>query len=54
VRAEFRIAAPRSAAELDAQVELVWGLHAAIFYLGVRKSEFDLSQLQSVQFEFEK
>ncbi|WP_423200400.1 HTH tetR-type domain-containing protein [Cupriavidus sp. H19C3] len=37
VRAEFDIPAPRDAAETDAEIELIWGLHAAIFYIGVRK-----------------
>lgn len=37
LRAEFGVPTPRSAAELEADIELVWGLHAGIFYLGVRK-----------------
>ena len=37
VRHAFRIPGPCSPAELDAEAELVWSLHAAIFYLGVRK-----------------
>ncbi|MBU6270673.1 MAG: TetR/AcrR family transcriptional regulator [Betaproteobacteria bacterium] len=41
VRHAFDIPAPRDAAMLDAEVELVWSLHAAIFYLGVRKWIFD-------------
>jgi AcrR family transcriptional regulator len=37
IRAAFDIADPASGADLDAEVELVWSLHASIFYLGVRK-----------------
>ena len=42
VRAEFDIPEPRSAAELDAEIEMIWSLHAAIFYLGVRKWVYGL------------
>lgn len=37
VRHEFGIADPASSAELEQQIELVWALHASIFYIGVRK-----------------
>lgn len=37
VRKAFDIAEPETPEVLDAEVELVWGLHASIFYLGVRK-----------------
>lgn len=37
VRHAFGISEPIDADVLDAEVELVWGLHASIFYLGVRK-----------------
>jgi AcrR family transcriptional regulator len=37
VRAEFGIPAPRDAAETEAEIEMIWSLHAAIFYIGVRK-----------------
>lgn len=37
LRREYGIPAPATPAELETQVELVWGLHASIFYLGVRK-----------------
>lgn len=37
LRHAFGIAAPRSAAELETEIELIWALHASIFYLGVRK-----------------
>lgn len=37
LRAELKLDEPRDKAELDAEVEMIWSLHAAIFYLGVRK-----------------
>jgi AcrR family transcriptional regulator len=37
VRHTYGISEPSSNEVLDAEVELVWGLHASIFYLGVRK-----------------
>ncbi|WP_176400660.1 MULTISPECIES: TetR/AcrR family transcriptional regulator [Pigmentiphaga] len=37
VRHEYSIPEPRTAAELESEIELVWALHASIFYLGVRK-----------------
>src|SRR5262245_19931908 len=37
VRHEFGVAEPRHPVELETEIELVWGLHASIFYLGVRK-----------------
>ena len=37
IRYAYGISEPRNAAELEAEIELVWGLHASIFYLGVRK-----------------
>ncbi|MGN5476617.1 TetR/AcrR family transcriptional regulator [Cupriavidus basilensis] len=37
VREESGIPAPRDAAETEAEIEMVWSLHAAIFYVGVRK-----------------
>lgn len=37
VREAYGIAAPRNAAETEAEIEMIWGLHAAIFYIGVRK-----------------
>ncbi|MCY0854637.1 TetR/AcrR family transcriptional regulator [Cupriavidus sp. D39] len=42
VRAAYGIPEPRNAAELEAEVEMIWGLHAAIFYLGVRKWVYGL------------
>ncbi len=29
--------APRKAEEIEAEIEMIWSLHAAIFYIGVRK-----------------
>lgn len=37
VRHESGIAEPGSPAELEQEIELVWALHASIFYVGVRK-----------------
>ncbi|MFN7042592.1 MAG: TetR/AcrR family transcriptional regulator [Acidovorax temperans] len=37
VRHAFGISEPANSEIFDAEVELVWGLHASIFYLGVRK-----------------
>ncbi|WER47501.1 TetR/AcrR family transcriptional regulator [Cupriavidus sp. WKF15] len=37
VREEFGIPAPRDAAQTEAEIEMIWSLHAAIFYIGVRK-----------------
>lgn len=42
VRAEFGIDEPRSEAEQEAEIEMIWSLHAAIFYLGVRKWVYGL------------
>lgn len=37
VRDAFGIEAPRKAEETEAEIEMIWSLHAAIFYIGVRK-----------------
>ncbi len=37
LRAEFGVDEPRDRAEVEAEIEMIWSLHAAIFYLGVRK-----------------
>ncbi len=37
LRAACCVPEPASAAVLEAEIELVWSLHASIFYLGVRK-----------------
>ncbi|WP_082926690.1 TetR/AcrR family transcriptional regulator [Cupriavidus sp. D384] len=42
VRQAFDIPAPRTAAETDAEIEMIWSLHAAIFYIGVRKWVYGL------------
>jgi AcrR family transcriptional regulator len=41
LRHEYAIAAP-SAAQLEQEVELIWGMHAAIFYVGMRKWVYGL------------
>jgi len=42
VREAFGIAAPRNASETEAEIEMIWSLHAAIFYIGVRKWVYGL------------
>ncbi|WP_454766525.1 TetR/AcrR family transcriptional regulator [Cupriavidus campinensis] len=42
VRAAFGIAAPRNVADTEAEIEMIWSLHAAIFYIGVRKWVYGL------------
>ncbi len=42
VREAFGIPAPRSTAEAEAEIEMIWSLHAAIFYIGVRKWVYGL------------
>jgi hypothetical protein len=42
IRAEFGIGEPRDAAEQEAEIEMIWSLHASIFYLGVRKWVYGL------------
>lgn len=41
MRHEYAIADP-SAAQLEQEVELIWGMHAAIFYVGMRKWVYGL------------
>ncbi|HDR9882293.1 TPA: TetR/AcrR family transcriptional regulator [Burkholderia cenocepacia] len=42
VRAAFDIEDPQTTSELNAEIELIWALHASIFYLGVRKWVYGL------------
>jgi AcrR family transcriptional regulator len=49
VRAEFDIDEPRDEAEREAEIEMIWGLHAAIFYLGVRKWVYGLPVPQDLR-----
>jgi len=42
VREAFDIDAPRNASQAEAEIEMIWSLHAAIFYLGVRKWVYGL------------
>ncbi|KAG8153797.1 TetR/AcrR family transcriptional regulator [Burkholderia catarinensis] len=42
LRHTYDIAAPAPAAQRDAEIELIWSLHASIFYLGVRKWVYGL------------
>ncbi|MBN3786417.1 TetR/AcrR family transcriptional regulator [Burkholderia sp. Ac-20353] len=43
LRAAYDIPAPTNKAQLEAEIELVWNLHASIFYIGVRKWVYGLS-----------
>lgn len=49
VRAEFNIDEPCSQAEQEAEIEMIWSLHAAIFYLGVRKWVYGLPVPENLQ-----
>lgn len=42
LRHAYGIQAPRGAEEEDEEVELVWAMHASVFYIGVRKWIYDL------------
>jgi AcrR family transcriptional regulator len=42
VRREYGISDPNSEQELEAEIELIWSLHASIFYMGVRKWVYGL------------
>lgn len=42
VREAFNIPAPRTSAETESEIEMIWSLHAAIFYIGVRKWVYGL------------
>ncbi|WP_408340242.1 TetR/AcrR family transcriptional regulator [Paraburkholderia sp. RL17-337-BIB-A] len=43
VHETYGIPGPSAGARLDAEIELVWSLHASIFYLGVRKWVYGLA-----------
>jgi AcrR family transcriptional regulator len=42
IRHEYGITEPTTPDELEAEIELIWSLHASIFYLGVRKWVYNL------------
>jgi AcrR family transcriptional regulator len=48
IRQEYGISEPKTPAELEAEIELIWSLHASIFYLGVRKWVYGLRIPQDV------
>lgn len=48
LRAACDIPSPANAAGLEAEVELIWSLHASIFYIGVRKWVYGLPVPQDV------
>lgn len=43
LRTEFRIPPPPSEAQLEVEIELIWSLHASIFYIGLRKWVYGLT-----------
>jgi AcrR family transcriptional regulator len=42
IRREYGISEPNSDSELETEIELIWSLHASIFYMGVRKWVYGL------------
>ncbi|SAL05321.1 TetR family transcriptional regulator [Caballeronia calidae] len=42
IREAYKLPAPASAAAQDAELELIWSLHASIFYIGMRKWVYGL------------
>ncbi|HDR9356115.1 TPA: TetR/AcrR family transcriptional regulator [Burkholderia vietnamiensis] len=54
LRHEYDIPAPASDAQRNAEIELVWSLHASIFYLGVRKWVYGLPVPDDVDAEIER
>ncbi|NTZ85577.1 TetR/AcrR family transcriptional regulator [Burkholderia metallica] len=54
MRHEYDIATPTSDAQRNAEIELVWSLHASIFYLGVRKWVYGLPVPDDLDAEIER
>lgn len=48
LRREFKVAEP-TAQQYEDEIEFVWGLHAAIFYVGMRKSVYGLPVPQDIE-----
>lgn len=42
LRAAYDVTAPTNEAQLEAEIELIWSLHASIFYIGVREWVYGL------------
>ncbi|MDF3084304.1 TetR/AcrR family transcriptional regulator [Burkholderia sola] len=54
LRHAYDIATPASEAQRNAEIELVWSLHASIFYLGVRKWVYGLPVPDDLDAEIER
>ncbi|WP_334052449.1 TetR/AcrR family transcriptional regulator [Burkholderia cepacia] len=54
LRHEYDIATPTTEAQRNAEVELVWSLHASIFYFGVRKWVYGLPVPDDLDTEIER
>jgi len=54
LRHAYDIATPTSDAQRNAEIELVWSLHASIFYLGVRKWVYGLPVPDDLDAEIER
>jgi AcrR family transcriptional regulator len=48
IRAAKKLSSPKTAREDERDLELVWGLHAAIFYLGMRRFVFGMTVPQDL------
>ncbi|WP_431020787.1 TetR/AcrR family transcriptional regulator [Burkholderia cepacia] len=54
LRHEYDLATPTTDAQRNAEVELVWSLHASIFYFGVRKWVYGLPVPDDLDTEIER
>ncbi|MGT0194066.1 TetR/AcrR family transcriptional regulator [Burkholderia pyrrocinia] len=54
LRYEYDIATPATEAQRNAEIELVWSLHASIFYFGVRKWVYGLPVPDDLDTEIER
>ncbi|MCA8387876.1 TetR/AcrR family transcriptional regulator [Burkholderia multivorans] len=54
LRHEYAIATPTTEAQRNAEIELVWSLHASIFYFGVRKWVYGLPVPDDLDTEIER
>ncbi|WP_419688846.1 TetR/AcrR family transcriptional regulator [Burkholderia theae] len=54
LRHEYDLATPATEAQRNAEIELVWSLHASIFYFGVRKWVYGLPVPDDLDTEIER
>ncbi|WP_175969334.1 TetR/AcrR family transcriptional regulator [Burkholderia sp. BCC0322] len=54
LRHEYDLATPATETQRNAEIELVWSLHASIFYLGVRKWVYGLPVPDDLDTEIER